>query len=406
MKKYTPFVTAVRSPGVFQLFSSQPFKNMTSKKFFILTLALFILAGCTKDAIITTDKALADDNPALTTAQAYVDQATAELEADFNNGPAIFETFGFRGLTYVPAGNSDALRQAFAQASPGDQIILMAGLHKLSSTLVIDKTLDIVGEDGTVLEFDLPVITDETYPPVAAIHVKNVQGLRIQGVLIKSKEGQIVYGILATNSSHVWIADNVMTGFRNAVYMVNSDEMRVYGNELTGADRKGVGIGLTNGYNTKLRGNTVSGFAAGVFPTGNRGIAYGNEFFDNNVGYILSQNSGAPLPDGTFSQAEAPSTQWTARRNNSHDNDWGYLIIDGAFKNFMFENFAADNDHYDIELAGESFRFGGPDPVPTSKDNIVKSYGPDFNQVSIKDCGQNNLVIGGQMVDHATDACF
>lgn len=369
-------------------------------------LLVFIFAACAKDHLLAPEKNLVKENPVLAEAEAYVAQEVAELEKDFNDPPALYSGISSRAIHYVFPGVGDGLRKAISQAGWGDQIVIKAGEHNVSGTVMIEKPLDIVGEDGAKMVFDIPAIEPEVPLSVAAFYIKNTSGVRIQGLEIEPKNGTSVFGILAQDASHVWIADNKITDFISGVYLVNSDEMRVYGNELTGWDRHGVGIGLTNGYNTKIRGNVISEFQAAIFPTGDRGIVYGNEMFDNNVGYILSQNGGWTLPDGTVTIPDQPSNQWTAKLNNAHNNDWGYLIIDGAFNNFTFANLASDNAMYDIELAGESFRFGGETPVPTSKNNIVHSHGQGFDDVTIKDCGEDNQIFGGQLVDTTNDACF
>ncbi len=54
------------------------------------------------------------------------------------------------------------------------------------------------------------------------------------------------------------------------------------------------------------------------------------------------------------------------------------------------------------ELAGDSYRFESF--TPKSFDNkVVAGW---FQNIIIKNCGENNTVIGGQLVDSTQDPCF
>ena len=398
---------AVRLPGLFSnVQSHKALYIMTHVKFLLLTLVLLIFAGCTKEKKQAIDKTAVTDTPVLVEAQAFVDALVAEMEADFKTPAAFPALINSRSAVNVPAGSKDALAAAVVEAGDNGLVVVEAGEHWESGTLNITRPVQIVGEDGAVIYFDLEPIGPDDSPYVPAIYVSNTSNVRIQGLEIQPMNGLTGYGVLTYKASNTWIADNTIVKFAGAVYMANSDGMRVYGNELTGAGQVGIGIGLTNGYNTKIRGNIVSGFLAGIFPTGKRGLAFGNEMFDNLFGYTLCQNDEWVLPDGTVTVADEPSNQWVAKANNAHDNQWGYLIIDGAFQNYLFDNYASKNSSYDIELAGPTFRFGGDTPLPTSKQTVVVSAGPDFGELVIKDCGQGDEVIGGKMVDTTQDACF
>ncbi len=81
--------------------------------------------------------------------------------------------------------------------------------------------------------------------------------------------------------------------------------------------------------------------------------------------------------------------------------DAGYLVIDGANNNFLKDNNASNNGTYDIELTGDTFRFG----FHTSKSFENKVVAGKFQNIRIKNCGENNTVKGGQLVDNSVDPC-
>jgi hypothetical protein len=65
------------------------------------------------------------------------------------------------------------------------------------------------------------------------------------------------------------------------------------------------------------------------------------------------------LIGGVPTGAQQSAVSWTTRDNDCHDNfDVGYLVIDGANNNRLTNNAAARNANYDIELVGDSYRFG------------------------------------------------
>lgn len=110
-----------------------------------------------------------------------------------------------------------------------------------------------------------------------------------------------------------------------------------------------------------------------------------------------------PLPGGELAGSDTSAIEWRAIGNNASGNfDAGYLVIDSANNNFLKDNDASGNATYDIELAGDSFRFGFL--TPRSFENTVIAGA--FPNLKIKNCGENNTVAGGILVDNSADPCF
>jgi hypothetical protein len=109
-----------------------------------------------------------------------------------------------------------------------------------------------------------------------------------------------------------------------------------------------------------------------------------------------------PLPGGKLAGSALSAVAWKIEDNHSTGNfNAGYLVIDGANNNRLKNNNASNNGTYDIELAGDSFRFGFL--TPKSFDNKVVAG--KYKNILIKDCGENNKVVGGQLVDNSVDLC-
>ena len=61
--------------------------------------------------------------------------------------------FGAQALALtLPAGSVDQLAAAIAEAGPGGEVVLAAGIHKISGTVIVDIPVSIVGEDGAILK--------------------------------------------------------------------------------------------------------------------------------------------------------------------------------------------------------------------------------------------------------------
>ena len=76
-------------------------------------------------------------------------------------------------------------------------------------------------------------------------------------------------------------------------------------------------------------------------------------------------------------------------------------MIDGANNNTLENNNASNNGTYDFDLTGDTYRFGYL--TPKSFNNKVNAG--QFQSVTIKNCGDNNTIVGGQLVDNNQDPC-
>ena len=97
-----------------------------------------------------------------------------------------------------------------------------------------------------------------------------------------------------------------------------------------------------------------------------------------------------------------PGSEWQVVNNYAAGNYWGYLVIDGAHHNTLNNNAAAGNAVYDLEMVGDSLRFGFP--TPPAHDNAANIGA--YRDMKVKDCGINNRIVGGTPVDITQDPCY
>lgn len=309
----------------------------------------------------------------------------------------------------IPAGSADALADAIAQSLDGGTIVLATGLHTESATVTVNKRIRIVGESGAVLEAGTaPMEAVGFVQPV--IHIKGAGGVSISRLTIRSTSPIGGTAILVENAPRTVLSGNTITGFQFGMIIENSDRNWIAFNTvntspawMTGEIIYATGLLNINGERNGVMGNTFTSSFLGSFTSDKDGIFIGNEMYGNAIGALLCKVTPLVFPDQTVHQAAFSCQDWLYVGNSSHDNfNIGYLIIDGANENELQGNKAANNGNYDIELAGESMRFGFPTPTPECFNNRVVAR----DYITVKDCGSGNTVVGGTTIDTAVNPCF
>lgn len=309
---------------------------------------------------------------------------------------------------HIPAGSVDALQDAIDAANPGDVIVLEAGDHMESGPIVIGKTVSLIGEKSSNLIFsNIPSTNGLSFN--AAIQI-NETGSGSMIKKINFKTGDPIGGttIFVNQASTVKILQNHFENWQVALFGHKATRMIVTQNIMnastawqTGAIPESHGILLSDGVNNQLVLNTITGGLDGIFTGGMKGIDFSNSTSGCYIGQILCHvPSDAYSVNGVLIAVDAPTNNWWLKYNKADYNlGIGFLIIDGSFSNFLYGNSALGNGIYDIELAGDSYRFGFL--TPRCVNNTVFAL---KNQV-VKDCGENNHVYGGKRVNTYLDPC-
>ncbi len=306
----------------------------------------------------------------------------------------------------IPAGSENALNDALAELEEGGTIIFESGEHLETETVFISKSVKIVGEEGAI-------IRDQSAPSTlvgfvqAVFHVQNASDVTISNLSIQATNAIGGTAIILENSPNAKILGNEIIGHEAGIINEQSDRVRILYNRvtttqgwLTGEVGFVIGILNMNGKSARILANEVSSSFIGIFLSDEQGLAIANETYENAIGLMQCTAGGLVFPDGTVRNAALSCKNWLTIYNSSHDNfDIGFLVIDGANANNLYFNKAANNANYDIELAGESLRFGFV--TPTSFENKLVTYP---NQ-KIKDCGNDNEVIGVDLVNNSEEPC-
>jgi len=244
-------------------------------------------------------------------------------------------------------------------------------------------------------------------PPLAlepALHILNTRGVTISGLDMKPQNTPGGTAILIQDAPHTYIRHNDIEGFQFGIINEQGDHSRFTGNYIfiAGGLANAHGIVNVNGDEVWIIGNEVHNAVFGVWACDEDGIYTHNRTSRNYIGLILCNvPPSLQLPSGEVTGSETPATRWRVQSNTSSNNlNVGYMVIDGATRNYLQHNRASNNGTYDIELVGDSERFGFF--TPTSSDNLVWAS----SNMTVKDCGEDNYVWGGQKVDTSVDACF
>jgi nitrous oxidase accessory protein NosD len=295
--------------------------------------------------------------------------------------------------TTIPAGSTNALAQAIAEADPGGIIYLKAGTHTETDRVRVDKRVHIIGETGAVLMI-ASLDTVATHSP--AIHILNAPGAVIQNVDIRPFNNGAYTAVLLENSPGSAVLSSKLTGFPVGVLVEKSDRIALMYNTLegTGTDN---GILVNNGKSAYIADNDISGFGIGLWACDRWGTSERNNFHDNYNGTLLCKYNavfGATIPgSSTPLGAESTCVLWKLRNNKFINNiENGLSIRDSSNRNFIeSSNEYSGNVLYDIWIPADEDLIPGVLFVPAAYDNTIHAA----PGVLIKNCGINNTVVGG-----------
>ena len=335
--------------------------------------------------------------------------AAVEGEASATPEQSIEQLLAKGPVVEVPAGSVDALADAIEAAGVGGVVLLKAGIHEESAPVEIGHRVAIVGEAGAKLILDThPGIATQVME--AALYIHNADDVIVHGLEIRPKGTIGGTAIFIEDADRTIVRRNMIHDHEVSVLVHKGDHATIENNTivasggwLTGDISAADGVIIMNGTFARVNGNTISNAVLGLFASDGRGVASDNVLTGNFIGIILCNVPAAiPTPGGEIVGSENPAFEWTVRGNRTTDNfDIGILAIDGAHDNHIVNNIGGNNGRYDVELAGDSQRFGFF--TPTSYNNKVNA-GRDTDAI-IKDCGVNDQVNGGVLVDTGADPC-
>ena len=370
--------------------------------FWVILPVLFI--ACGKDSSTSTD-IVSQKTEYIETAE----QQLSQIEGLVNQS----NFTGERKVVDLPAGSVNGLQAAIEEAGPNGIVNVKSGLHIEDVTVNVNFTVRIIGEEGAVVQSSYPATSERpvVVTPIIKIengdfvHVKNIQF--VAGT--ESGEGNV--GVLVYNANYAYIKDNDFQGYQMAVLVDDSDFAFIEDNTGKGLFSKGygimngsIGIATLGDNNARVKNNYMTDFGTGYFASGSYGIYHGNTADGGETGFFYCNGAFGVLPNGNPIAASESANNWIGVSNLAKNTGIGHIIVDGVNNCKLINNSAENCALYDVEFVGPSLRFGTPEPLPTSFENL---FIDDPNtDIEVKDCGIDNVIEGGQLVDTAEDPCF
>ncbi len=311
-------------------------------------------------------------------------------------------------LVEIPAGSVDELESALDQVEKGGTIRFLSGEHTLNSMVTVDKEVCIEGEDGAVIRTAAPLGYDANGAVSVVLNVYKTKDVKIKNLTFRPIEGSGGTPVLFEGSKDGLVEGCDFKDYQFSVLVEDSKDMVIKDNMIVGAPDwqneppvEVHGIIIVNGKDARVEGNDISNTFFGLWACDKDGIAIGNNFHQNVIGLILCKvPQSFVTPNGTQLAADFSATEWKAENNTSVNNfNVGILVIDGANNNLVQNNTLSGNAAYDIELTGDTQRFGFL--TPFSFENTVFAEPGQ----TVKDCGVDNTVTGGILIDTTQDPC-
>lgn len=374
----------------------------------LLALVSLALSGCDGDVTRSPSNRASEDGD--TFAETHlVGESGREVQAVIDRMEALSATLAAShrhphgGVVFLPAGSVDALEAVIQQAGEGGLVIVEPGMHMESGTVTVPFRVTIYGQPGSTLQVDTRALVDGATAVDAALYVVGAARTAIWGLEIVPTEPLGGTAILLEDSPMSVVARCTLSDHEYGVVLEQADRSTIYGNTIAIGPNGSHGVTIVNAKRTFVVANEVSNALFGIWACDLDGRLFFNEIHDSYIGIILCKvPAEIPLPSGGIAGSEFSGTSWVVQGNDAHENfDANYLVIDGANHNLLVDNRSSNPGTYDYELVGDSYRFGFLTPTSFENRLVVRDA-----EDTAKDCGIDNIVIGGVPIDTDADPCF
>ncbi|BBL61565.1 hypothetical protein MARBORIA2_14360 [Methanobrevibacter arboriphilus] len=273
-------------------------------------------------------------------------------------------------------GNMEYIQGIIDNASSGDTILFKGSEYTHLANIIVNKTLNIVSDVGTVLNS----CNNHPEEPIFRI-LSGGSGTKIEGFNINAKEA----GIIIDNATNVKIGSNNITAEGIAITILDSLNTVITNNRI---NNSGTGISSNNSNNTVIKNNTITNNDEGIISTGNTNnteISYNNisnnngfgVYFNNNgelqdnikvlYNYIENQGQSGVYINSSYNILSIISNMITNNQKNGIYMDSGtntsgqptieynYLLYNTGFNTFQIQRVQTDDQHRAVLVIGYNF---------------------------------------------------
>ena len=287
-------------------------------------------------------------------------------------------------------GNYSSIQVAIDDANPGDTVFVYDDSSPYYENVVIDKTINLIGEDKntTIVDGDT---TSDGVPDGDCITI-SANGVTIDGFEIKNGYSGIIgetdNSVIKNNIIHDNLNYNGYNGM-GICFWGDNDDNQILNNEIYNNDRQGIFIGYED--TTEISsGNTISGneiYNNGLYtqPNGPDASAYGIQLW-NSDGNTIDDNEVYNHDDwfpygGDFDFAQGiylcDSFNNIVTKNDLYDNNYGVgawspdrtPVSNQINYNYIYDNTGYGVINYDVITLDAENNWWGDCSGPTHASN-------------------------------------
>ena len=358
-----------------------------------LFFGMLFFVGCDKDDALESETLSPVNQENLQTAQERVDLAEDELEIEISSP--------YTGKTiFVPKGSINAIEKAVVEAGKKGKVILEAGVHYEFNTVKIRSSVLIEGKAGA------RVLT-RNHDPAArispAFHIRNTANVTMRNFSLAPRGPTANTAILVEESAKFVAQYLQVKNYGIGIMLAGANGAKIVNSTFEGLGKYS-GIIALKGERVVLKGNDVSKYESGIQLSDYRGTAFQNKVYHNKQsGILFTKANGFAIAGTPNLIARVAANGWVVTDNEIYQNTKdGFDLRNGAHQNYLVENLASENSRYDFNLRGKSLNPQSGSVEPTSYSNRVTTT---FREHRIKDCGDDNRIIGGTIVLDRWDPC-
>jgi parallel beta-helix repeat protein len=278
-------------------------------------------------------------------------------------------------------GNYSKIQDAIDNATDDDTVFVYDDLSPYYEHVVVDKSINLVGEDK-----DATVIDGNYIGTVVSITTHEVN---ISGFTIQNSAYGCDYGGITIHSNHTIIKDNTIRS--NSEYGFDISCGSSYNNTIIDNNISSSDTGIILGYSSSnnITGNNVSNNNYGIIlsDSTSNNIIINNKINSNFCGGIALSGYYRPCTNNIIKGNNISS--------NNFDGFYGGIHIEYSSNNIITSNNIISNYDNGIYLYQS-----GSNTI--TDNNIISNEGPGIHYLS----GNNNIITGNNISSNNNDGIF
>jgi len=311
---------------------------------------------------------------------------------------------------YKRQNNYTAIQAAVNDASNGDTVFVYDDSSPYYEKVVVNKTIDLIGEnrDTTIIDGigneDVVYVSSDWVTFSGFTIINGGHG----GILIVSDYNTITsnnisnnnYGIVFVGSSNITITGNIISNNGDGIYLDHTGSNFVISdNTITSNNNYGICFFYSSSSNNIIATNNISNNNYGIVFVGSSNIPIsGNNIADNNYGIYFYYSSNIIISDNIISNNDdgivfGGSSNITISDNIISNNDDGIYFYYSNIDNIVTSN-NISNNNYGIYLDWHS----------SSNTIMGNTISNNDNGIYIYHYSNNNIIYHNNFINNTQNA--